>query len=80
MRFKAMSLILVLVAAGGCARANKQSFGDDLEFLKKHCEDVVVLTDNEGTGQVAVIPQMQGRVMTSTAGGPKGRSFGWINR
>ncbi len=29
---------------------------------------------------VAVNPDLQGRVMTSTAGGPEGTSFGWINR
>ncbi len=83
MRFKAMSLILVLAALGGCTKTNQtadqQTFGDDLEFLKKHC-DVVVLSDASGAGQVAVIPQMQGRVMTSTAGGLEGASFGWINR
>lgn len=72
----------VLVVAG-CAdvdpQAQKQTFGSDLEFLQKHCE-VVVLTDRSGKGQVAVIPQMQGRVMTSTAGGTDGMSFGWINQ
>jgi hypothetical protein len=55
------------------------TFGDDLKFLKKHT-DVVVLSDETGDGQVTVIPQMQGRVMTSTAGGQDGFSFGWINR
>jgi hypothetical protein len=29
---------------------------------------------------VAVVPAMQGRIMTSTASGPDGISFGWINR
>ena len=41
---------------------------------------VLVLTDDSGKGQVAVIPAMQGRIMTSTTGGRKGPSFGWINR
>jgi hypothetical protein len=55
------------------------TFGDDLAFLKKHT-DVIVLSDETGDGQVTVMPQMQGRVMTSTAGGLDGLSFGWINR
>jgi len=55
------------------------TFGDDLKFLKKHT-DVVVLSDETGDGQVTVVPKMQGRVMTSTAGGLDGFSFGWINR
>jgi hypothetical protein len=60
-------------------KMEKNTFGDDLEFLKKHT-DVVVLSDETGNGQVTVVPQMQGRVMTSTAGGMDGFSFGWINR
>lgn len=55
------------------------SFESDLAFLKKHT-DVVLLTDPAGKAQVAVAPKYQGRVMTSTAGGPAGLSFGWINR
>ncbi len=57
----------------------KGTFGDDLKFLKKHTE-VVVLSDASGSSQVAVLPEMQGRVMTSSAGGLGGLSFGWINR
>ena len=54
-------------------------FGDDLQFLKQHT-DVVVLSDKDGNAQVAVVPAYQGRIMTSTAGGPAGTSFGWVNR
>lgn len=55
------------------------SFGEDVEFLKKHGE-LVVLTDAKGQAQVAVSPVFQGRVMTSTATGSNGLSHGWINR
>lgn len=55
------------------------TFGDDVAFLKKHV-DVVELTDLTGQAKVAVIPAYQGRIMTSTANGDKGLSFGWINR
>lgn len=55
------------------------SFGDDLAFLRKHTS-TIVLSDSKGQAQVAVIPAMQGRVMTSTAEGVGGLSFGWINR
>ncbi len=83
MKLKAMGLILAVALIGGCAgtgqKSGVQTFGDDLAFLKKHC-DVVVLSDSSGAGQVAVIPAMQGRIMTSTADGCKGLSFGWINR
>jgi len=69
----------------GCASTDgdvkmaKNTFGDDVEFLKKHT-DVVILSDDSGDSRLAVIPQMQGRVMTTTADGNGGLSYGWINR
>ena len=59
--------------------AQAASFGDDVTFLKNHT-GVIILSDKEGEAQVAVAPAWQGRVMTSTAGGDAGHSFGWINR
>ena len=56
------------------------TFKDDVEFLKTHNKDLVLLTDKSGQAQVAVAPQYQGKVMTSTAAGAAGVSFGWINR
>jgi len=55
------------------------TFGDDLAFLQQHGH-VVVLQDQAGKAQVIVSPDYQGRVMTSTAEGAAGASFGWINR
>lgn len=55
------------------------SFGDDIAFLKKYT-DLVVLSDKAGQAKVALAPGWQGRVMTSTMGGDAGPSFGWINR
>ncbi|HVM51146.1 MAG TPA: DUF6786 family protein [Candidatus Acidoferrum sp.] len=60
-------------------RAAAANFGDDAGFLKSHT-DLIVLSDEKGQGKVAVSPGWQGRVMTSTAGGDAGLSFGWINR
>jgi len=78
-----MGFFLAAVALAGCAPTDSgtedQTFGGDVAFLQKHTE-VVVLKDSSGNGQVAVLPAMQGRVMTSTTGGPGGSSFGWINR
>ncbi len=56
-----------------------KQFGDDMAFLKQHT-DAVILTAGDGRAQVAVSPELQGRVLTSTAAGDKGLSFGWINR
>ena len=57
----------------------KGTFAYDLAFLKKHHKDLVLLKDPSGGAQVIVLPAYQGRVMTSTADGEKGISFGWIN-
>src|SRR6185312_10858599 len=56
----------------------KGSFGYDLDFLKQK-DSIIVLTDNDGNGQVIVSPKYQGKVFTSTASGLSGKSFGWIN-
>ncbi len=56
----------------------KGTFGFDLEFLKKY-KEVIVLKSKDGRAQLIVCPEYQGRVMTSTAQGPDGYSFGWLN-
>ena len=67
------------VPAKGEEPAAVGTFGDDLVFLKKHCQ-IVVLTADNNEAIVAVSPRYQGRVMTSTSAGLKGLSYGWINR
>jgi len=77
-----IALLGSIVLAGfaeGQAKMAKKSFGDDLAFIKKYTE-VVLLSDASGQSQVAVAPKLQGRVMTSTAQGMTGLSFGWLNR
>ena len=75
--------IVIIAIAAGCVKSAKAPegilFKDDLAFLKTRTK-VVVLSGADGLGQVAVNPDLQGRVMTSTAAGPDGLSFGWINR
>ncbi len=70
---------LAMVFVGCSAMQKSVKFGDDVAFLKKHTE-TVVLSDPAGKAQLAIAPAYQGRVMTSTADGDKGVSFGWINR
>lgn len=54
------------------------TFGYDLDFLNSK-GDVFVLKNKSGEGQVVVSAKYQGKVFTSTAEGPAGKSFGWIN-
>ena len=84
MRYVKLLIILMGFATlAGCVEEKtemvKKTFGDDMAFLKKHT-DVVILSDTSGKSQVAILPKLQGRVMTSTAEGTEGLSFGWINR
>jgi hypothetical protein len=72
-------LMAAAVETGALAGAQPANFGDDVAFLKKYTE-VVVLSDKSGNAKVAIAPAWQGRVMTSTGTGDKGLSFGWINR
>lgn len=55
------------------------TFGADAALLREHT-DAFVLSDAAGRAQIVIVPQYQGRVMTSTTGGVDGPSFGWINR
>jgi hypothetical protein len=58
---------------------SKGTFGYDLDFLKKHHKDLVVLGQDTGGAQIIILPAYQGRIMTSTAEGNAGASFGWLN-
>jgi hypothetical protein len=83
MRYGIGVALVIIALAAACAKPAKAPegilFKDDLAFLKAHTK-VIVLSDAGGQAQVAVNPDLQGRVMTSTAAGLEGLSFGWINR
>jgi len=83
MRYVKLLIVLICIATlASCVEEKEmaqKTFGDDLAFLKKYT-DVVVLSETSGNSQVAVLPALQGRAMTSTAEGTEGLSFGWINR
>ena len=69
-------VVTALTATQG--RAADNTFSQDVDYLRKHVKTIVLQGDN-GESQVAVVPAYQGRVMTSTASGESGTSFGWIN-
>lgn len=58
------------------AEDTKIQYGFNREFLKKY---VSVIELRNGNSALLLVPRWQGRVMTSTAGGDEGFSFGWIN-
>lgn len=60
-------------------KISKGTFGFDLDFLKKYHKDLILLGDDARGAQIIILPRYQGRVMTSTAEGNAGASFGWLN-
>ena len=57
----------------------KGTYAYDIAFLKKHTKKLVELESEEGNSKILLSADYQGRVMTSTAGGDSGTSYGWIN-
>ena len=54
----------------------KGTYGYDLRFVQKYLNPVELKDENTA---LLVVPQYQGRVMTSTSSGMNGFSYGWIN-
>jgi hypothetical protein len=76
-------IFLLVFLMNTCQKNNQEdrsmTFKDELQFLRKYIE-VIVLSDSTGRASLITAPAWQGRVMTSTADGDTGLSFGWINR
>ena len=72
-------ILLSIIIFNSCTNSSqKGTFGHDLEFLKKY-KNTIVLKNNNGQCQVAIVPDFQGRVMTSSSRGLEGKSYGWVN-
>ncbi len=72
-------ILLNVILYSSCTNPNPEgTFGYDLALLKKY-KNTIVLKNNNGQSQVAIIPDYQGRVMTSSSKGLVGKSYGWIN-
>ena len=56
---------------------SEKTFGQDVEFLNQYVE-TIVLSNNEGS-QIVLVPNYQGRTMTSTSRGSDGTSYGYVN-
>ncbi len=76
------SFILIALVLASChmrvPEAMPGDFSHDLNFLRKHDTNLVLLTTKDFNGQIIVSPKYQAKVFTSTADGMNGKSFGWI--
>jgi hypothetical protein len=79
MRKGLVFMTAVLLVAGCQKKMGGPMFAEDVRFLEKYTK-VIVLKAADEQARIAVCPEYQGRIMTSTAGGEDGLSFGWINR
>jgi hypothetical protein len=59
--------------------AREPTYAEDRDFLRQYT-DCIELSSTDGSARVAVVGAYQGRVMTSTARGEGGDSFGFIRR
>jgi hypothetical protein len=81
----AVAVIVAAVAGAATGAAHSaerkgeaMSYREVRDFLARHT-NVIELTDGE-EARVAICPEWQGRVMTSTCAGEDGPSFGFVNR
>lgn len=89
MKLNRLGLLLLMAAcntasgkketADSTVAALKGSYAYDADFLKKHTAKVLELSNAAGNAKVLLSADYQGRVMTSTATGDTGISFGWMN-
>ncbi len=55
------------------------NFKESYDFLKSYHSNIVLLEDSSSNAKAIILPNYQGRVMTTTAEGNNGESYGWIN-
>ena len=72
-----ISISVLFILLIGCS-PHKENFNTDINFLKSYTQTIVLASEN-GKCQIAVTPNFQAKVMTSTSNGLNGKSYGWIN-
>lgn len=68
-----------LAACSGPKEVKMGTYAYDTRFFNEHNIPFVELVSADGNARVMVIPAWQGRVMTTSAAGHDGDSYGWIN-
>src|ERR1700682_2175139 len=63
----------------GNGTLRKGTYAYDRTFLQEHTNNLLELYNEDSTAKILLSPAWQGRVMTSTAMGDSGTSFGWLN-
>jgi len=74
-----MAIVLFLSCEKTKEEAAPGTYSYDAAFLRKYLKNVIEISDASNSSKVLLTADYQGRVMTSTAGGDNGNSYGWIN-
>lgn len=74
-----ISAAIILASCGGQKETKMGSYAYDAQFLKENGIEYTELVSVDGNSKVMIIPAWQGRVMTTSAAGDEGDSYGWIN-
>ena len=80
MRVLPLLPLLLLACATPSMRSTlppERTFAEDVAFLRQHRETIVLVAPR-GSGEIAVVPEFQGRVMTSSARGGSRQSYGFL--
>ncbi len=59
--------------------SEKGTYGYDLDFFTRNDVEIIELKDSASKACILLAPGYQGRVMTSSANGREGASYGWVN-
>lgn len=84
-RLLAFLFVCLPMVIMNCQSAKKEeapargTYAFDKAFLEKNTTGIVELTDTTGTARMLTSAQFQGRVMSTTAMGEGGNSYGWLN-
>ena len=78
MKFAQLSIVFTMLFSSCQSSYEPGTFGYDLQFLGEN-KELTVLKSSDGQQQLIIIPDYQGRVMTSTSSGLEGNSYGWLN-
>ena len=71
--------VTLLASCSGQKEVKMGSYAYDAQFLKENGIEYTELVSADGNSKVMIVPAWQGRVMTTSASGDEGDSYGWIN-
>ena len=78
-----LTIFAILLVSVSCQKKvqNKEmgTYQYDLQFFENEKIETIELVGKDMNARILVVPAYQGRVMTSTADGLGGNSYGWIN-